>query len=201
MRQSLSLTTARSRLCLFTLSALALLVMLLPPDWQNLLEYQPRAIGEGELWRLLSGHLVHLGWEHLAMNLAGCGLIWALLLGAESDSNCALTLFLVALGASLGLYFLSPEVAWYRGLSGVLHGLLIWALLRQWQVSPLTHGIVLGLVGLKLVWEQIGGPLPGSAQLVSGRIVVEAHLYGALSGALVWAVQLGMAKFTREVSE
>ena len=76
--------STRSGLCLLGLSALALLAMLLPPEWQNLLEYQRRAIGEGELWRLFSGHLVHLGWEHLLMNLVGFWLIWALLPGAWS---------------------------------------------------------------------------------------------------------------------
>jgi rhomboid family GlyGly-CTERM serine protease len=171
--------------------------MMLPPEWQNLMEYQHRAIGEGELWRLFSGHLVHLGWEHLLMNLLGFWLIWSLLLRSGSNSNCTLVLCLLAMGTSLGLYFLSPGVAWYRGLSGVLHGVLIWALLRQWRASPLSHGAILTLVGLKLLWEQIGGPLPGNAELVSGRIVVEAHLYGALSGVLLWAVY----KLTREIKE
>jgi rhomboid family GlyGly-CTERM serine protease len=201
MRRPLNPAAARSLFCLLGVSALAIIAAALPSTWQNALEFQHRAIAGGELWRLLSGHLVHLGWQHLAMNLLGLGLIWALLLRFESASNCALAGVLLSLGVSLGLYWLSPGVAWYVGLSGVLHGLLVWALLRQWRIAPPLHAVVLGLVALKLVWEQIGGPLPGSAELVRGRVVVEAHLYGALSGALLWILQLGTDKYTREVSE
>ncbi|MGD8932225.1 MAG: rhombosortase [Chromatiales bacterium] len=193
--------TARCGSCLLGVSLLTLLAVTLPPEWQNLMQFQHRTIAGGELWRLLSGHLLHLGWKHLLMNLLGLWLIWALLLRSESNGSCILVLCLVALGTSLGLYLLSPQIAWYRGLSGVLHGLLVWALLKQWRSSPLTHGIILGLLALKLAWEQTAGPLPGSAELVSGRIVVEAHLYGALSGALLWAVQLGTDKITREITE
>jgi rhomboid family GlyGly-CTERM serine protease len=176
-------------------SALAILAMSLTPDWQSHLEFQHRAIAEGELWRLLSGHLLHLGWQHLSMNLLGLWLIWAMLLRFEPNLHCAPALILLGLGTSLGLDFLSPEIAWYRGFSGVLHGLLAWGLLIQWQRSPLTHGIILGLLALKLVWEQVAGPLPGSTELVRGRIVVEAHLYGALSGACLGALQLAVGRF------
>jgi rhomboid family GlyGly-CTERM serine protease len=195
MRRPLNRSYAGSILCLLGITALALLAMTLPPDWQQGLEFQYRAIGEGELWRLISGHLVHLGGEHLLMNLLGLWLIWALLLRFKTGPNCALAFFLLTLGTSLCLYLLSPEIAWYQGLSGVLHGLLVWALLSQWQSSPGTHGVILGLVACKLTWEQVSGPLPGSSELVRGRIIVEAHLYGALSGALLWALQSAKGKF------
>ena len=194
MQRSLNPTPVGSLLCLLGGAAVAILAMALPSAWQNALEYQYRAIGDGELWRLITGHLVHLGRQHLLMNLLGLGLIWALLLRFETNLSCTLALLLLSLGTSLGLYLLSPDLAWYRGLSGVLHGLLVWALLRQWRSSPGLHGIILGLVALKLIWEQSIGPLPGSAELASGRIVVEAHLYGALSGALLGAVQVAKNK-------
>jgi rhomboid family GlyGly-CTERM serine protease len=188
--------TASSAFTLLLVSALALLVVSLPAGWQNGLEFQHLAISGGELWRLFSGHLTHLSWGHLLMNLLGLWLIWALLLRTESAVMVALILLMLGLGTSLGLYLCSPAIAWYRGLSGVLHGLLVWGLMRQWRSQPGPHAIILGLVALKLAWEQFSGPLPGSATLASGRIVVEAHLYGALAGALLWAPQLGMDKST-----
>ncbi len=197
----MSRLTASSGFTLLLVSVLALLTIALPPDWQNGLEFQHPAIGQNQWWRLISGHLTHLGWGHLLMNLLGLWLIWALLLRCESALSTALVLLLLGLGTSLGLYLYSPAIAWYRGLSGVLHGLLVWALLRQWNAQPATHAIMLGLVALKLAWEQFSGPLPGSASLASGRIIVEAHLYGALAGALLWSLQLAVDKITREVAE
>jgi rhomboid family GlyGly-CTERM serine protease len=189
MSNRLSRLWGGSTLCLLTVSTLALLSMTLPAGWQHGLEYQHRAIGDGELWRLISGHLVHLGWEHLLMNLLGLGMIWGLWLRYESLWSCSLSLLMIAIGTSIGLYLINPGIAWYRGLSGVLHGLLVWALLRQWQSQPRLQTLMLGLVALKLAWEQVSGPLPGSAALLSGRIIVEAHLYGALAGALLWVLQ------------
>ena len=42
-----------------------------------LLQYDRAALATGEWWRLVTGHLVHLGWDHLALNVAGLiGLWW-----------------------------------------------------------------------------------------------------------------------------
>ena len=50
---------------------------------------------------------------------------------------------------------------------------------REW-----AGAILLGGVTLKLVWEQSGfGAV--SADLIGGNIVVDPHLYGAVSGRLV----------------
>ena len=32
--------------------------------------YEREAVLDGELWRLVTGHLVHLGWSHTVLNLA-----------------------------------------------------------------------------------------------------------------------------------
>jgi uncharacterized membrane protein len=44
-------------------------------------------------------------------------------------------------------------------------------------------GLGLGLT-LKLLWEVIYGPVPLTAASVGGAVVVAAHLYGAIAGAL-----------------
>jgi len=36
----------------------------------------------------------------------------------------------------------------------------------------------------KLAWEQRYGPLPGSASLAGGSVLVDAHLYGAIAGVI-----------------
>ncbi len=159
------------------------------------LEYQRRAVESGELWRLLTGHLTHLGWGHLLMNLLGFWLIVQLFFRKMMPfTACFSGLILLTLGTSAGLHLLNPGLDWYRGLSGVLHGLLIWALLREIDQHPGANGLLLALVCVKLAWEQVSGPIPGSEAIAKGRVIVDAHLYGGLSGALLWALERGVAK-------
>ncbi|MET0090760.1 MAG: rhombosortase [Candidatus Thiodiazotropha sp.] len=179
------------------------LAVLVPALWPNPLvselQFQREALAGGQLWRLFSGHLTHLGWGHLGMNLAGVWLIGGLLLN-DHPRWCFTALPWIMLGTSLGLWLGAPQVSWYQGLSGVLHGLLCWALLLRIQSpqsksagavndtgpSRRTSLLLLLLVMGKLAWENWHGPLPGSESLARGRVIVEAHLYGAVSGGILW---------------
>jgi len=42
----------------------------------------------------------------------------------------------------------------------------------------------------KLVYEALVGPLPGSAESSGGTVIVVAHIYGAVSGAIAAGVIL-----------
>ena len=142
------------------------------------------AIASGELWRLVSGHLVHLGLPHLLLNIAGLLLIWYLIGTAFNRSQWLLVLLIVIIAVDLGLWFLEPQLFWYVGLSGLLHGLLVAGIagsLSARRIDVLVLGIaVLG----KLTYEQLVGPLPGSEESTGGTVVVAAHLYGAIGGAI-----------------
>lgn len=160
-----------------------LLAGFLGDKWQLLLRYQRDLIGNGELWRLLSGQLLHLGWNHLLMNLAGLILI-VQIFSERPVSRWWQETLISALGVSFGLYFFNQELLWYVGLSGLLHGLLTAALLDNLPHQRKLSGILLAGLAGKLLWEQMAGPLPLSEQSIQGAIIVDAHLYGALSGAL-----------------
>jgi rhomboid family GlyGly-CTERM serine protease len=166
------------------IASLCLVVALAGTELQLALRYERDALG-GEPWRMLSGHFVHLGWSHLWLNLAGLVLIWMLVGSAFSAARWGAVLVATTLGVSAGLWFMEPQLAWYVGLSGVLHGLLVagaLASIGHYRDAPL----LLGLVVLKLAWEQWMGPMPGSEAASGGPVVVSAHLYGALSGAAGW---------------
>jgi hypothetical protein len=82
---------------------------------------------------------------------------------------------------------LDPSVLWYVGLSGVLHGLVAAGALAL-VVRRQALGAVLGVcLGAKLVFEQIVGPVPFTAESVGGPVVVAAHLYGSAGGILAEA--------------
>lgn len=163
--------------------ALAGLSLLAATASRSALRFERAAIAEGELWRLVSGHFVHLGPKHLALNLAGLGLVWLLVGGAYTTMQWLFVVAVCIAGMDLGFWLLGERLAWYVGLSGMLHGLLAAGIVRRIRRLPGEHAVLgLLLVG-KLAWEQLAGPLPGSAESVEGPVVVDSHLYGALAGA------------------
>lgn len=188
--------------CPLIISLLCVFITLLPHDLTALFQYERSLILQGQWWRLISGHLVHLGLNHLLMNLLGLWLIWHLFLTDEGPlAYCLYRLPLLTIGTSIGLLILSPEVAWYRGLSGVLHGLLSLALLHQLRQQVAMSSLLLVLLTAKLVWEQTTGPLPGSEPWIDGRVIVDAHLYGALCGVILWLLERSYTFLThREVA-
>lgn len=158
------------------------------------LRYERLLIGEGQPWRLLTGHFVHLGWRHWWLNTAGLVLVAALFADSLRPGRLAACLLFSALIAGAGLWALSPGVGWYVGLSGALHGLFITGLLSQWRDQPGLSWLILGVVTAKLVYEHVYGPLPGSEASAGGPVVVAAHSYGAIGGALFWAMVWGFRR-------
>ncbi|HEX8784094.1 MAG TPA: hypothetical protein VF764_12020, partial [Steroidobacteraceae bacterium] len=60
---------------------LACLLLLLPAvageGGRALLRYERSALADGEWWRLLSAHVVHLDLRHALLNVVGLALVWA----------------------------------------------------------------------------------------------------------------------------
>jgi len=149
---------------------------------QELARYERAGLVRGELWRLVGAHLVHLGWGHVALNIAALGVL-AWLFEAVLDRLDWLAVVLAsALGIDVGLYWLASDVEWYVGMSGVLHGIMAAGSVKL-LVSRAPSGLLLLLLTTaKLSWEQWGGPLPYSEATSGGPVITEAHLYGAVSG-------------------
>ena len=148
------------------------------------LRYDREGILNGELWRVFTAHLVHLGWNHLLMNLAGLFLIWALFGRMLSNRAWIAVLLLAAVAITLGLLFFNPLIRWYVGLSGVLHGMFLTGALLSIYAGYRAEILLLVFIIAKLAWEQHNGPLPGSAAMAGGNVLVDAHLYGAIAGVL-----------------
>ena len=160
------------------------------------LRYQRLPLEQGEIWRLLSAHIVHLGASHLLMNLAAlAALAWLLapLLGPLSWLGVLLS---SALAIDAGLYWLSPEVDWYVGLSGVLHGAWAGACVLAWPERRREAYLLSLLLALKLGYEAIIGPTEITAAIAAGPVVAVAHAYGA-AGGVVWGLLLLAIRWRR----
>jgi rhomboid family GlyGly-CTERM serine protease len=150
--------------------------------------FERAAIGAGELHRLVTGHLAHLGWSHFLLNAAGLGLVWLLVGGAFSLLEWLVVAALCVAAIDAGLWILLPTLDWYVGLSGLLHGLLAAGAAGGLRRRPTESLIILFVVALKLAYETLGGPMPGAEGLSGGPVVTEAHLYGAVAGAVAGAL-------------
>ena len=151
-------------------------------DESSSLAYHRDAITEGQYWRLFTAHLVHTQPGHALLNLAAWPLVFWLAKDCIAIHQWGIGFLFCVLGVDIGLWWFSPDVPWYVGLSGVLHGLLVLAAIAVWRRERMLALLVLLGMTAKLVWEQTGGALPGSAVWISHPVIVDAHLYGALSG-------------------
>lgn len=159
------------------------------------LRYDRAALENGQIWRVFSGHLVHLSWSHLFMNVAGMMLIWAIFAHQYRWSEWLLIIIVGAIGVSLCLYWFNPELRWYVGLSGILHTLFIAGCLIELKQPRWDSRILFALVIAKLAYEQIWGPMPGSEETAGGNVIVDAHLYGAIFGVIAVLVLAAVNKF------
>jgi rhomboid family GlyGly-CTERM serine protease len=164
---------------------------------RDLLRYERLAIGSGEWWRLLTCHLVHLDWRHAAMNMAGLVLLWGLFAGEYSRGGWLAIATLSALSISLALWRRNPDITSYVGLSGVLHALMVAGSIARSVKRHWDGAILLGFTLVKLYYEQHHGAMPLSSSLLHSVVIVDAHLYGAIAGAVFGSLLLAAGRYTR----
>ena len=200
--------------------AVCALALMITPNALSDFRYDRAAVLSGEWWRIITGHLVHLNLVHLAFNLFGlvllCELLWRDL---PWKHGCAL-LFFSATGTSALLWWLHPELAWYAGLSGVLHGLWAgcalsgcWPMQTRYSVAPIEFPLIkkcarsmdlvspryffmgaLILLVMKLGLETLHGPSPYTEQMIEGPVISASHLYGALAGIVYVSLWRGIRR-------
>ena len=187
---------ARWRNWLLPLSLLlvSLLLALGGEEATRLLRYQRDAVMAGEWWRLLSGHLVHLGWSHLGLNLAALLLVWLLVGRALTMRQWTALFAFGCVGISLGLLWWLPGLGWYVGLSGVLHTMVVAGSLLLLLKGDREALVVLLIVTVKVFYEMWQGPLPGSCEAAGGEVIYQAHALGYGCAALFIAAQLFIAR-------
>jgi len=164
--------------------AVSVLIMLFGELGKEALRYDRVWIGQGESWRLLTGHFAHLSWMHLVINSVGLLLVWFLVGRNHSLRHWLIILVLTLAFMDSAFWFLNTELYWYVGISGMLHGLLAAGLVARFPDIDTETVILVVLMIVKISWEQWNGPVPGSETTSGGPVVVDAHLYGAVGGLI-----------------
>lgn len=152
------------------------------------LQYDRARVEAGEVWRLLTGQMVHWTARMAALDLGmliGLG-AW---LEARGDRRSAgLALLLGAGLTALAIQVFSPNLILYRGSSGLASALFVLAALRIARsearmpraLALLALGLFLAKAAVELVTRQaiFAGPWPAGVE-----VVPLVHLLGGLGGA------------------
>ena len=172
---------------LIVILTLSLLLLFLQ-FFQDALVFKRNNINQGQWWRLITGNLVHTNFPHLAMNLAGLWISAFLFTDSISPKNYVISLFFLIICVGLGIYFFSPSLEWYAGISGALYGLfLIGAVYAIIHKDYITGVPLIMLIPIKIIWDLIYGGSQSSAELIGVPVATDAHLYGMI-GAIPLAL-------------
>jgi len=169
----------------FCLVIISLLLAIIGPASGELLAYNRIEITHGQIWRIITGHFLHTNFIHFLLNMAGLLLLWALHGQYYKSKQYLFIVFLLCIGTSTGLYFFSPSLHWYVGLSGVLHGLFVLGAYFDIRAQLKTGWILLLGVWVKVLHEQIYGASEDVAKLIDATVAIDAHLFGVLSGSVI----------------
>jgi len=191
--------TVLSRLPLRSLvvAATALAVAATPRGVMEKLILERDAVLQGEMWRLLTGHLVHTGSYHLIWDVLPL-LVLGLLFEPVLKGQIWVVLAFSGLVVSLGLMLLQPGLASYCGLSGVLNGLWVAGALmaashEERRGVPLLAWFyrlaVLGGLAKIALETATGEPIFTDEARLRAMAVPLAHALGCLAGMAVFVFE------------
>jgi len=143
------------------------------------LRYDRAALASGELWRLVTAHLVHLDLHHVLLNCLGLLLMWILFARDYPPRQWLLIVLASMAVIDAGLALWDSTLRWYVGSSGVLHGVMAAGTLAHLRRQERDGWLLAAFLVGKLIWEQGVGALPLSG---NDPVVVDAHLFGAAGG-------------------
>ena len=171
-------------LYLFLLVTIVLLMLAEPVSSQWLM-FDRSAIDDGQLWRVLTAHFVHLSPMHLLGNAMGVILL-GYVAGRSLSNALGVTLLVWCLSVvGLGLYVFADYLERYVGLSGVLHGLILVAPFVSPFYSRRIAACFLVLIVAKVLWEQSSFyDDMAMVGMIGGRVEANAHLLGTIAGLL-----------------
>jgi rhomboid family GlyGly-CTERM serine protease len=149
------------------------------------LEYRREAVAAGELWRLLTGQLVH--WSTAMWVADVTVLVVAGFLLARRAPRLALTCVPIsALAVAAAVHVLAPGLARYRGSSGIATALVVACALELARTPGASRRVAIAGLALgtaKLAYEVATGASLSSGTLPPGvRVAPVAHFAGVAGG-------------------
>ncbi len=138
---------------------------------------------QGQVWRLVTGHLTHLDWEHYFLNMAAIILSLVVFHHDVKPSHWIGSFLFISVFSSICMTFGYSGYQRYVGFSDVIHG---WILLGAASIAHKEPKLTLAifvLFWLKIVEENMDMHFFTSFA-VTGNVAHESHIYGAIGGIL-----------------
>ena len=157
---------------------------LLKPTTTDILGFYPSKVLEGEIWRVVTGQILHTNFNHLLLNSAGILLVWALhgeyYLSKQYFKLLVTSLLLV--GFSL---LVIADYYHYAGMSAVIHTLIVYGAVKDILRNDKTGWLILAGVSAKVIYENLYGASSSTMDLIDANVAVEAHLVGVIVGLIL----------------
>ncbi|QDT07511.1 Rhomboid family protein [Rubripirellula lacrimiformis] len=149
-------------------------------------------VAGGQVWRLISGHWTHFDASHLCWDLLMFVVLSAMCerrCGQKSAWGYAVTIAASLLFISAAIRITCPEIATYRGLSGIDTGLFGWLVVdhsrQSWRSSNRLAAVVAATGLLALIGKLIFEAATGNTLFVDSSTftpLVQSHLAGLAGG-------------------
>lgn len=152
------------------------------PDGSGPLQFINHSNWSLQPWRLLTAPLLHTNQYHLLINLAAYLLIYFYSQESLKGWRMPLVTLICGLLSTLGFALSPTPLSSLVGLSGALHGVLVYLAICEWRQSPKLMSITLILVVGKVAWEQLYGASSHTAELIGASVAIWSHLSGVLAG-------------------
>lgn len=179
---------------LYVVFGVLLLVISQLALWVNpYLHFNTELILQGQYWRLYTGHFAHLNFSHGLMNVLGFWACCYFFADVYRLRHFGVWLLFGAPLISLAMLWFDPPLYYYVGLSGLLYGWLMFAIIAGFRTQPWLHGLGLGVLVGRVIWEQTPSYDTGYLlESIGGLVYVNAHLYGAILGLVAGVVVLSL---------
>lgn len=169
------------------------------PGAAPVLQWDREAIAQGQVWRLLTGHLTHWSLDHLAWDVLAFAVlgVWA---WSQNAARFWWTLIGSSLAIGAALWLWQPALIVYRGLSGIDSALFALVAVTVWRRGSCGWRWAAIVALLAFMGKTVFELATGSALFVQAlgpgvSAVPLAHLVGAAMGG-VCGIPMPELRFT-----
>ncbi|MAL84313.1 MULTISPECIES: rhombosortase [Idiomarina] len=155
----------------------------LMPHWHATLSFNSSTV-MSEGWPLITTHFIHLDWWHALFNFIGLTLI-VLIWREYWTTRWLINALLLSGTATALLLWLAPLNLSFVGLSGVLHGLLAYCLIKDIRSGKKWMWLILIALVAKVIAELLGW----RPTHFVGEHVSYIHAAGLVSSLLLYKLE------------
>jgi len=154
------------------------------PDLTSLFIYDREALLAGEVWRLLSAHLVHFSGQHLCYDLIAFSIAGSFI-ESYSHQKWFLLCSMMALFISIVLFLAEPDMRYYGGLSGLAVGSIFYLILFHlyYHLHSKFWWMVLLIILSKMMVEILYSNTPSNGLFVHMPL---SHIIGSLVALVIF---------------